>query len=547
MKPNATLESILGTVRSQYQLLPEDYKEKLVPRVDAFDKTLHEERYIKVPVVGNFSAGKSSMLNVFTGKKAMLPIDVMPTTAIACELYYGVPERVEQYREGTKIAECALRELASLSTEPGDLAKVYCDSSMVQELEEKGVVIVDMPGIGSGVERHDMAIAEYLQEGTAFVMVMDVDQGSLRGSSLAFMRELSGYGMHPGVLVSKADKKPEAEVQSVVEYIKGQIKAEGDANPFVAAVSAANGDVQALASYIDGLDVDGLLFRRQGLEMKVMLESMVHFYEERLQARRADVANIDAQIEALGKEIERYRKEAEAGLKAEGGDSVQKSTGDILERIEGTLRAHAGEVADMVMNNAKGDEIQAYVSGIVRSELYSSLKIEAKEFTDETIRSTAKELEHLKDVGIESNKWLRGLEDVLQVLLIVLPIPGGKIAALLKKFAKILFTALTGVLPFLKKTLSARQLEKVKRAFEETGISSIIVALQPAVLTMVERMQQTVKERVASETLERLENMKRALEEKIADKQRTKEEIAAECEKIEAAAGELRTAIVKLG
>ena len=60
-------------------------------------------------------------------------------------------------------------------------------------------------------------------------------------------------------------------------------------------------------------------------------------------------------------------------------------------------------------------------------------------------------------------------------------------------------------------------------------------------------MQRTVKERVANETLERLENMKRALEEKIADKQKTKEEIAAECEKIEAAAGELRTAIVKLG
>lgn len=546
MKPNATLESILGTVRSQYQLLPEDYKEKLVPRVDAFDKTLHEERYIKVPVVGNFSAGKSSMLNVFTGKKAMLPIDVMPTTAIACELYYGVPERVEQYREGEKIAECALRELASLSTEPGDLAKVYCDSSVVQELKEKGVVIVDMPGIGSGVERHDMAIAEYLQEGTAFVMVMDVDQGSLRGSSLAFMRELSGYGMHPGVLVAKADKKPEAEVQSVVEYIKGQVKAEGDANPFVAAVSAANGDVQALASYIDGLDVDGLLFRRQGVEIKAMLESMVHFYEERLQARRADVANIDAQIEALGKEIERYRKEAEAGVQA-GGDSVQKSTGDILERVEAALRAHAGEVAEMVMNNEKGDEIQAYVSGIVRSELYSALKIEAKEFTDETFRLNAKELEHLKDVGIESNKWLRGLEGVLQVLLIVMPIPGGKLVVLLKKVAKILFTALTGVLPFLKKTLSARQFEKVKRAFEETGISSIIVALQPAVLTMVERMQQTVKERVASETLERLENMKRALEEKIADKQKTKEAIAAECEKIEAAAGELRTAIAKLG
>lgn len=543
MKPNATLESILGTVRSQYQLLPEDYKEKLVPRVDAFDKTLHEERYIKVPVVGNFSAGKSSMLNVFTGKKAMLPIDVMPTTAVACELYYGVPERVEQYREGTKIAECALRELASLPTEPGDLAKVYCDSSVVQELEEKGVVIVDMPGIGSGVERHDMAIAEYLQEGTAFVMVMDVDQGSLRGSSLAFMRELSGYGMHPGVLVAKADKKPEAEVQSVVEYIKGQVKAEGDANPFVAAVSAANGDVQALASYIDGLDVEGLLFRRQGVEIKAMLESMVHFYEERLQARRADESNIDAQIEALGKEIERYRKEAEAGLKAEGGDSVQKSTWDILERVAAALKMHAGEVAEMAMSSANEDEMQSYILGIVRSELYAAVKFETQEFADETLKAVTLQLEHLKDMGISADKMIEGMSNIIKMIFLALPTPAkwgmaGK---------GIVTEIISVVMVFLNWLMGGKLKERISTSFCVKTVPDVVRCIEPSVREIVRKMQEAVKERVASETLERLENMKRALEEKIADKQKTKEEIAAECEKIEAAAGELRTAIVKLG
>ena len=543
MKPNATLESILGTVRSQYQLLPEDYKEKLVPRVDAFDKTLHEERYIKVPVVGNFSAGKSSMLNVFTGKKAMLPIDVMPTTAIACELYYGVPERVEQYREGEKIAECALRELASLSTEPGDLAKVYCDSSVVQELKEKGVVIVDMPGIGSGVERHDMAIAEYLQEGTAFVMVMDVDQGSLRGSSLAFMRELSGYGMHPGVLVAKADKKPEAEVQSVVEYIKGQVKAEGDANPFVAAVSAANGDVQALASYIDGLDVDGLLFRRQGVEIKAMLESMVHFYEERLQVRRADESNIDAQIEARGTEIERYRKEAEAGLKAEGGDSVQKSTGSILERVAAALKVHAGEVAEMAMSSANGDEMQSYILGIVRSELYAAVKFETQEFADETLKAVTLQLEHLKDMGISADKMIGEASNIIRMLFLALPIPAtwGQVG---KEIVTKIMSAVMGLLNWL---MGGKIKESLRRSFCVKTVPDVVKCIEPSVREIVRKMQEAVKERVASETLERLENMKRALEEKIADKQKTKEEIAAECEKIEAAAGELRTAIVKLG
>lgn len=41
-----------------------------------------------VPLIGIFSAGKSSLLNLWLGQN-ILPVDQAPTTALATELHYG--------------------------------------------------------------------------------------------------------------------------------------------------------------------------------------------------------------------------------------------------------------------------------------------------------------------------------------------------------------------------------------------------------------------------------------------------------------------------
>ena len=50
---------------------------------------LKDNSCIKVPIVGDFSAGKSSLLNSFIGRNSLLPVDITPETAVAYELYYS--------------------------------------------------------------------------------------------------------------------------------------------------------------------------------------------------------------------------------------------------------------------------------------------------------------------------------------------------------------------------------------------------------------------------------------------------------------------------
>lgn len=56
---------------------------------------------VNTPVVGNFSTGKSSMINAIIGK-ALLSVDITPETAVPTEIYYG-NNKVYQYDKNAVI------------------------------------------------------------------------------------------------------------------------------------------------------------------------------------------------------------------------------------------------------------------------------------------------------------------------------------------------------------------------------------------------------------------------------------------------------------
>lgn len=102
-------QKVLDRVEEVKPLLSEDFASEFNLKSEEFLKELQDSKYIKVPLVGVFSAGKSSLLNVFTQKPGMLPVDTEPETAVAYELYYAPTECVELYRNGEKIDEKPLR------------------------------------------------------------------------------------------------------------------------------------------------------------------------------------------------------------------------------------------------------------------------------------------------------------------------------------------------------------------------------------------------------------------------------------------------------
>lgn len=339
---------------------------------------LKDNSCIKVPIVGDFSAGKSSLLNSFIGRASLLPVDITPETAVAYELYYSADkEYVELYREGKKIDERPVDEIKKLNVKPGDIAKVFIASPKIQDLQNRGITLVDMPGIDSGIKEHNDAILHYITKGTAFILLVDVGQGSLRQSTLAFMTELSKYNLKLAVLISKVDKKPVSELKDIKEYISFQAAKAIGCDIFVGCISAHNKDINDFVQYLVAIDSDKLISERFRARVIGYVNLQIACLATQLDLANVNLQNIEEKIGQLEEEKARIAERLATTVAA---DKPEKSTQDILDDVSEELTVHSEEIAQMIVNKESSDNIQALILNYIRPVIINSFKEEGEQY-----------------------------------------------------------------------------------------------------------------------------------------------------------------------
>ncbi|WP_158653757.1 dynamin family protein [Helicobacter salomonis] len=119
-----------------------------------------EHQELLIPVIGGFSAGKSSLLNAFLGRD-ILGVAITPETAIATELRYSTSERVEAVSDEGVITNFALADLAHAQAQASQFnhLKVFLNSAQLQAIEP--LILVDMPGYNAPIEAHNKALLRY--------------------------------------------------------------------------------------------------------------------------------------------------------------------------------------------------------------------------------------------------------------------------------------------------------------------------------------------------------------------------------------------------
>lgn len=131
------------------------------------------ERELLVPVVGAFSAGKSSLLNAIIGS-SVLPMDIKPETAIPTELRHDMQERLEALFADGRTERFGIEQLPALQerAEELQLLRLYINRPALKGLAP--LVLVDMPGFNSPLDAHNKAIAHYIGEGAHYLFVVRV-------------------------------------------------------------------------------------------------------------------------------------------------------------------------------------------------------------------------------------------------------------------------------------------------------------------------------------------------------------------------------------
>ena len=281
-------------------LLNETSQKEATTTLNNLKEQLKDTSFIKVPFVGEFNASKSSLLNAYMGIN-LLPTDITPETEVSYELYFSTNERLEVWNFDSIKQTSTLENIKGLNVEPGDIVKVYINNERIRQLNERGIVLVDMPGIDSGIEEHNKAILNYIQEGTFYIIVSDIQHGTLTSSSLQFIQELKKYSISAAVLLSKIDRKPEDECKKVLEDIRALASRVIAPDVFVGSVSALSNQIGDLEQLLETLNGEQFAEKKFKSSVDGFINKQIAQLEFQANLLASSANNFDSQIELLNK------------------------------------------------------------------------------------------------------------------------------------------------------------------------------------------------------------------------------------------------------
>jgi translation elongation factor EF-Tu-like GTPase len=234
--------------------------------------------HFNLVVVGQFSRGKSTLMNAILGK-AYLPSGIVPVTSVITAVSYGSRECVV-LRAGNSILthEIPIRELVNYVTEqanPGNRRGItMAEVQAPVEILRRGFFFVDTPGLGSAVSENTATTLNFLPEADAIVFVTSCD-APLTQAELIYLRECRAQVRSLFVVVNKIDLAAGGEREEILSFVESKVREELNApTERVFSVSARN----ALDAKVKG-DADRLA--QSGLP--ALEEELIHYLTARKQ------------------------------------------------------------------------------------------------------------------------------------------------------------------------------------------------------------------------------------------------------------------------
>jgi len=241
----------------------------------------------KVAFLGEFSSGKTSLVNALI-KKKFLPMFDKPTTAIITEIVSGDTNKLEilEDRDGiTETKEISMGDIAKEVQKQGAGRKLIVTLSGSEVIDEK-TILIDTPGVSSINETHTDITYGYLEYVDVAFVVVNVNTGSASKSLIEFLEKV------PKDVLSKiyfilnfSDTKSRNQIAKLKLEFKNSLSELID-EPTIYLTSAK----KALQANDTG---DECLFNESGLDsvLKIITKEIPGFHKEIEEKRKLEVLN----------------------------------------------------------------------------------------------------------------------------------------------------------------------------------------------------------------------------------------------------------------
>ncbi len=330
-----------------------------------------------IPLVGEFSSGKTTLINALTDSKK-LETATKPTTATIYKVHFGCPAfHANVLTENGETLE--IDNVENLSNEglaDATVVSVFDTSNRVPS----STILVDTPGLSSPDPRHKQTLVDFLPYADAVFLVTDINQQITKSLS-DFITTMELAKCPVFLVVTKCDTKSPKEIEQVKRYISENSKLPIQQ---IACVSAVKDDLQEFYHLLKEIqkDKNNIIKRIDEQRVKLITGNICIHIQDLLKATSSKetlneaVFQQEQDLKRLNRIIERVVDESKSEIEEVERNVVRKFESVIFDRLDAIAASKGANLdfeANSTIHNTASLLFNEYKSEI-QSHLYAKVR-----------------------------------------------------------------------------------------------------------------------------------------------------------------------------
>lgn len=350
--------------------------DNIVSALEAIEmRSKQENASLILPLVGEFSSGKTTLINALTDSKK-LETATKPTTATIYEVHFGCDscyaKVVDEKGELQTVQNIA--DLKNDALADAKVVTVFDTSNRVPST----TILVDTPGLSSPDPKHRQTLVSFLPKADGIMLVTDINQQITR--SLTDFIETMKLSKRPIYLIlSKSDTKSGSEIEAAKKYISDNCQI-----PLkqIAVVSASTGSLDELYSLLDSIQKDkkDILKKVDSQRIKNIIDVMTNHIDELMKASNSDkdleeaIRRCQYELDKISRNIDRLVDSMSDDIEEEGRTLSRKFEDTIFSKLNGLVTGKSNNFdaeAISIINNTATlllNEYRTNIKSILREK-----------------------------------------------------------------------------------------------------------------------------------------------------------------------------------
>ena len=496
-----------------------------------------------IPVIGGFSAGKSSLLNSFL-QEEILSVAVTPETALATELHYSTQEYAEAITPSGQSVRFEKSQMELLKNRASEFsyAKLYLNKQCLKDIEP--LVLVDMPGFESPLASHNKAIFEYIRRGVYFVILQSVEHGNITASVRREIDNLLTFERKFSFFLSKSNLKPQSELEDVKSFVQEQLSDYFDYEGQVECIGKDGGT--NLAKIISTLNPNAIIEDLYLTGLKDRFSQIKQTINTHITALSQDKEQNAKDIQDLKDGLQKLEQQRDSLIAQAQERYSDTNISKIINGVNNALNRGLNEIAQSYMSG--GDSaLDSTINSIVKTTLAQEVKTSMEHIGEDVIHAFGKQLADtistiqrlslsdaicnvidVKKLGSTATSLFTNATESMAKYGGIVGIIG-KIGVFISPIVTPLLTAIVSLLPTLVQLLfgdtEQKKLESVKNALLTQVFPQILAELRAKLPPELQEQTTKLIESISQEFAEQIAQKLQAMESAQSELESKKHEI----------------------